>query len=136
MIQNHSKGDQVSDAQMIQVIADFLDQGLVANIVALFKAEPRYYALVGEILKDERFAVRLGVSVLFEELKEERPQEVGLVLPGLIPLLDPSTPAYVRGEAVSIIGMVGTEEALALLRPLCQDADPQVSEIARDYLDG
>lgn len=130
MPENH----QVSDAEMVRVIADFLDQGLVGNIVSMFKADQRSYALVGEVLRDERFAVRLGVSVLFEELKEARPQEVALALPVLVPLLAATTPAYVRGEAVSIIGIIGTDQALALLRPLVHDADPQVAEIVRDYL--
>ncbi len=130
-----SKGDQVSDEEMVQVIADFLEQGLVANIVSMFKADPSYYPLVGEILKDERFAVRIGVSVLFEELKEERPHEVVLALSALTPLLAKTTPAYVRGEAVSIVGIIGGGAALELLRPLVNDDDPQVSEIARDYLE-
>ncbi len=128
------KSDQISDPEMIKVIADFLDQGLVGNIVAMFKADTSYYPLVAEILKDERFAVRLGVSVLFEELKEVRPQEVTLALPALTPLLAKSTPAYVRGEAVSIIGIIGSGEALELLKPLVSDDDCQVAEIARDYL--
>lgn len=130
MPENH----QVSDGEMVRVIADFLDQGLVGNIVSMFKADQRYYPLVGEVLRDERFAVRLGVSVLFEELKEARPQEVALALPGLTPLLAATTPAYVRGEAVSVIGIIGTDPALALLKTLVHDADPQVAEIVRDYL--
>ncbi len=128
------KGDKISDEEMIKVIADFLEQGLVGNIVSMFKADTSYYPLVGEVLKDERFAVRLGVAVLFEELKEDRPQDVVLALPALKPLLDSSTPAYVRGEAVSIIGTIGTSEALELLGPLVKDDDPQVAEIAKDFL--
>jgi hypothetical protein len=129
------KSDQISGEEMIRVIADFLDQGLVGNIVSMFKADNGYYPLVGEILKDERFAVRLGLSVLFEELKEHHPHQVALALPGLIPLLAKTTPAYVRGEAVSILGIIGGDEALALLKPLINDEDSQVSEIVRDYLD-
>ncbi len=129
------KSAQISDEEMIRVIADFLDQGLVANIVSMFKADTSYYPLVAEVLKDERFAVRLGVSVLFEDLKEERPDEVVLALSGLAPLLDKTTPAYVRGEAVSIVGIIGNAEALALLKPLANDDDPQVAEIVRDYLE-
>ncbi len=129
------KSDQISDEEMIKVIADFLEQGLVGNIVAMFKADTSYYPLVAEILKDERFAVRLGVSVLFETLKEERPQEVAIALPALTPLLAKTTPAYVRGEAVSIIGIIGSGEALELLKPLVSDDDSQVAEIARDYLE-
>ncbi|MEN8257166.1 MAG: HEAT repeat domain-containing protein [Thermodesulfobacteriota bacterium] len=132
MATDHHMGDE----EMIQVIADFLEQGLVGNIVSMFKADTNYYPLVGEVLKDERFAVRLGVAVLFEELKEERPQDVAMALPALTPLLDTSTPAYVRGEVVSIIGTIGTSESLELLKPLVKDPDPQVAEIARDFVGG
>lgn len=121
------------DKEMISVIADFLEQGLADNIVAMFKAYTHYYPLIGEVLKDERFAVRLGVSVLFEELVAERPTEVELAVPALIELLDPQTPAYVRGEAAGVLGIIGSPTALAALAPLVDDADPQVAEIARDY---
>lgn len=129
------KRDKISDEEMIAVIADFLEQGLVANIVSMFKVDTSYYGLVGDILKDERYAVRIGISVLFEELKEARPQDVALALPALIPLLDQSTPAYVRGEAVSVLGLIGGVKALDLLRPLVDDEDIQVAEIAKDFLD-
>lgn len=124
---------QVSDEEMIQVIADFLEQGLVDNIISMFKADTSYYRLVGEVLKDERFAVRLGLTVLFESLQEERPKELELALPALLPLLATDTPAYVRGEAVNLLGMIGSPEALRHLAPLVNDADPQVAEIASDY---
>ena len=60
--------NEVSDQELKRVIADFLDQGHVENIVAMFRREPKYYSWTGEILSDERFNVRLGISVLFEEL--------------------------------------------------------------------
>ena len=61
--------NEVSDQELKKVIADFLDQGHVENIVAMFRREPKYYNWIGDILRDERFSVRLGVSVLFEELQ-------------------------------------------------------------------
>ncbi len=124
----------VTDKEMITVIADFLEQGLVDNIISMFKVDSSYYPLIGEVLQDERFAVRLGVSVLFEELVAAGHEEVGLAVPVLIELLDPETPAYVRGEAVGVLGIIGTEEALAALAPLVNDDDMQVAEIARDYV--
>ena len=124
----------VSDEEMVKTIADFLEQGLAANIVSMFKADTSYYPLIGEVLKDERFAVRIGVSVIFEELAVIRPEEVQLAIPALKPLLDPQVPAYIRGEAVSILGLINCPESLALIAHLINDADPQVAEIARDPL--
>jgi len=75
--------DQVSDDELKKVIADFLEMGHVENIVAMFRREPLYYDWIGEILDDERFAVRLGVSVLLEELKPLQPDRLALAIPSL-----------------------------------------------------
>ncbi len=64
------KNHEVSDAELKKVIADFLEMGHIENIVSMFRQDPQYYMWSGDILKDERFNVRLGMTVLFEELKE------------------------------------------------------------------
>ena len=44
---------EVSESELKQVIADFLEMGHVENIVAMFRKEPLYYSWVGDILDDE-----------------------------------------------------------------------------------
>ncbi|MGE4403043.1 MAG: HEAT repeat domain-containing protein [Desulfobulbus sp.] len=127
------KKTEVSDQELLQVIADFLAMGHVENIVAMFCQEPRYFAWTGELLTDERFAVRLGVSVLFEHLLELCPEQLPLAIPGLMTQLGNETP-WVRGEAASVLGIIGTVEALAPLPALLEDNSPQVVEIVRDIL--
>ncbi len=122
------------DQEMIKVISDFLEQGLVDNIVSMFKVDAGYYPLIGEILKDERFAVRMGVVLLFEELVAAGMESVVLAVPVLKALISKETPAYIRGEAVTVLGVIGTKESLALLAPLVDDDDPQVAEIASDFI--
>ena len=129
------KSMQPSDKEMIIVISDFLEQGLADNIVSMFKSVSTYYPLIGEILKDERFAVRMGVLLVFEELVTAQVEEVSLAIPVLKPLLAPDTPPYVRGEAVTVLGTIATEESLGLIAPLVDDDDPQVAEIARDFME-
>lgn len=118
----------VSNQELKRVIADFLDMGHVENIVAMFRHEPRYYAWTGDILRDERFNVRLGVSVLFEELRETHADHVELAIPSLVKLLDEKEP-LLRGEAVSILGIIGGETALAHVRQQQDDPSPRVREI-------
>lgn len=127
---------EVSDGELKKVIADFLDMGLVENIVAMFRREPKYYAWTGEILNDSRFQVRLGVSVLFEELRDAQPDRVDLATPSLLALLDaaPSLPSYVRGEAVGVLAIIGSAAAMEGVRAMADDPDPLVVEIARDIL--
>lgn len=126
--------DQVSDEETKRVIADFLEMGHVENIVAMFRREPLYYGWTGEILADERFAVRLGVSVLFEELKQLQPDRLALAIPSLIKVLQNDEP-LMRGEAISILGIIGTEEAIELVRGMHDDPNPQVREMVEIILE-
>jgi len=124
---------EVSDKELRTVIADFLEMGYVENIVAMFKQDPRYYRWTGDLLTDERFAVRLGVSVLFEYLVDERPNDVYLALPSLGRALSHKAP-WVRGEAVSVLAIIGGDEALALVKTVEHDPAPEVADVARDVL--
>ena len=123
----HSR-NSVSNQELKRVIADFLDMGHVENIVAMFRHEPRYYAWTGDILRDERFSVRLGVSVLFEELRERQPDKIELAIPSLVQLLSAEEP-LLRGEAVSILGIIGSDQALAYVRGRRDDPSPRVREV-------
>ena len=134
-IQQDRKSTEVSDEELLKVIADFLEMGHVQNIVEMFKQETRYYEWVGQLLSDERFAVRLGVSVLFEYLIEERPDDIRLAIPSLARALTHET-TWVRGEAVSVLSIIGSQEAMSLIKSMEQDPDPQVADMARDILNG
>lgn len=122
-----------ADSQLVAVIADFLEMGHVENILAMFKQDPGLYSLVGHVLRDERYMVRLGVAVLFEELKAARPAEIALAVPSLLPLLAEQIP-WLRGEAVNILGIINTSEARDLVRTMAHDPEAQIREMAVDIL--
>ena len=126
-------GQTVSDAELLQVMADFLNMGHVENIVAMYRQDNRYYDWTGDLLADERFAVRLGVSVLFEYLVEEDPDNVALAVPSLTRQLG-NEKSWIRGEAASVLGIIGSPEALARVETMLDDPDDQVVEVARDIL--
>jgi hypothetical protein len=130
---NPKKKAEVSDEDLLKVIADFLEMGHVQNIVEMFKQDSRYYDWVGTLLTDERFAVRLGVSVLFEYLVEERQDEVYLAIPSLSQVLEHDTP-WVRGEALSVLAIIGSQDAMAIIRKRRNDPAPEVAAIAEDIL--
>jgi len=127
--------DQVSDEELKRVIKDFLEMGHVENIVAMFRSDHHYYAWTGEILDDERFNVRLGVSVLFEELQSLQPEKLKLAIPSLAPLLSNHS-AMIRGEAINVLGIIGTDEAIKFVREMLSDPSPQVREMAELVLEG
>lgn len=120
-------------SELIAVIADFLEMGHVENIMAMFKQDTALYALSGDLLRDERFMVRMGMAVLFEEMKVLRPQEVALAIPPLLPILVEEAP-WMRGEAVNLLGIINTPEALAHIKPLADDPEPQIREMVADIL--
>jgi HEAT repeat protein len=126
--------DEVSDKELKKVIADFLEMGHVDNIFEMFKQDIRYYGWVGELLDDERFNVRLGIAVLFEELKVHCGDEVLLAIPSLCQVLV-EAPPHVRGEAVNVLGIIGSAEALDCVRKALRDDSPQVREVAMDVLE-
>ena len=132
-LNRESRPTEVSDEELLKVMADFLEMGYVENIVAMFKQEPRYYQWTGQLLVDERFAVRLGVSVLFEYLVEDRPGDVHLAVPSLKKALQHQT-SWARGEAVSVLAIIATDEAIALVKTVVDDPAPEVAAVARDIL--
>ena len=121
------------DIDMLQVIGDFLELGHVENIVAMFKQDRSLYGLTGDLLRDERFTVRLGTGVLFEELAIIHPKEISLAIPSLLPLLQEQNP-ILRGEAATILGIIDSRDALEQLVKLKDDPDFQVREIVTDIL--
>lgn len=130
----HTKAPQeISDEELVRVIADFLAAGHVDNIVAMIRQEPHLLAWTGHLLEDERYSVRIGVLVLFEHLIELCPAHLHRALPGLIEQL--RHPAeWVRGEAASVLGIIGSDAALAALSTHQNDPSSQVVEIIHDIL--
>jgi hypothetical protein len=129
-----SVDDTVSDEELKKVIADFLEMGHVDNIFEMFKRDIRYYHWVGELLDDERFNVRLGISVLFEELKLHCEDDISLAVPSLCETFGKSQP-HVRGEVISVLGIIGNDSAIQCIRKGLSDESPQVQEVAMDVLE-
>lgn len=127
------KNHEVSDEELKKVIADFLEMGHIENIVAMFRQDPSYYSWSGELLMDERLNVRLGMAVLFEELKEIQGDLLEKAVPSLLPLLENQEPLY-RGEAVSLLGIINTPEALSHVTKVKDDPSPQVREMVEIVL--
>jgi len=115
------------------MIADYMERGFLENIIDMFKHDLSLYEMIGELIKDERMRVKLGITALMEELSSERPEDVKRALPFLYPLLEDEDPT-VRGDAANLIGIIGAPEGIEKLRPLLEDENPQVVEIVREFL--
>jgi hypothetical protein len=119
---------EVSDTELKKVIGDFLEMGYVDNIVSMFRKEPQYFDWTGELLQDERFNVRLGLTILFEELSSIEPRLLTRAVPSLATTLTSESP-LIRGEAIGILGIIGTSEAKRLITQMKDDPSPQVREM-------
>ena len=115
------------------MIADYMEKGFLSNIVAMFKADISLYDLIGELISDERLMVRVGITALMEELQSIRPEEARMAVPSLLPVLQNENPT-IRGDAASLIGLVGNEKDREVLKPLLDDSNAQVVEIIEDIL--
>jgi HEAT repeat protein len=125
--------DKTYNIDLLKVIGDFLELGHVENIVAMFRQDTSLYSLAGDLIRDERYGVKLGTAVLFEELAAVRPNETSLAIPSLLPLLRDENPVL-RGEAATLLGIIGSPAALQPLQSLADDPDPQVREITADII--
>ena len=99
----------------------------------MFFREPRYLAWTGAILYDDRFTVRLGVAVLFEELQKRRCSHLHLAVPSLTELLG-SEQALLRGEALGVLATIGDGSLRYQAEEMLADENPQVREIAADII--
>jgi len=125
---------EISREQLLIVIADFLEMGHVDNIVAMVKQEPSCLELAGELIQQERFKVRMGVAVLFEELAPVMPLQIlAVAVPSLAAAMKHAAP-YVRGDAAYVLGLIKSPEALDALAKFQNDRDRQVAEIVREAL--
>lgn len=129
----NKKDTYISKEDLIKVIADFIEMGHIENIAAMFRQDKENYLLCGDLISDERYMVRIGMAVLFEELSRCNPHDLPLAIPSLLAKLRSET-NYVRGDAATLLGIIGTDEAREPLKSLLNDPDRQVVEIVQDIL--
>ncbi len=122
------------DEGLKEMIADYMQKGFLENIIDMFRHDASLYSIVGDLLRDDRVRVRIGVAALLEELAKERPEEARLAVAPLMSLLVDDNPT-VRGDAAHLIAAVGGREGLEALRPLLDDPEPQVAEMVRELMD-
>jgi len=120
-------------ADLIQMVSDYMENGFLENIIDMYRHDPTLYSLVGELIRDERIRVKIGVTALMEELKKIDPEHIILAQDHLLPLLDHAD-AAVRGNAANLVGIIGNRSILPILEKLLEDENPDVRAIVREAL--
>jgi len=119
---------------MKAMIGDYMEKGFLENIVDMFKHDRGLYPLIGDLMKDERMRVRLGISALFETLAEEDAGNIALSIPSIVALLDNENPT-IRGDAAYLLGITGNREAIPFLSEALHDEHDEVRRIATEAID-
>lgn len=78
-------------------------------------------------------SARIGLMLVAETALEQDPQALHGAVRSLLPALA-SDDAALRGDTADLIGQTGHPEGLAALRPLLDDPNPDVAEIAAEAL--
>jgi HEAT repeat protein len=123
----------MEDLEMKNMLIEYMGQGFLENIIALFRQDRSLYQFLPAMLGQENMRVRLGVAALVEELAGEHQEEVRTALPGIIDLLR-HTNATIRGDAAFVLGIIKDPGAIDALRECLADSNPGVREIAHSAL--
>lgn len=122
-----------SDQALITLIADYMENGFLENIIDMFRHDRSLYSLTGSLIQDERVRVRIGVTALMEELKKLDAENIFAAVHGLLPLLAHSKPV-VRGDAANLLGIIGDENVISPLENLSEDENENVRLIAKEAI--
>ena len=123
-----------SDQSLITLIADYMENGFLENIIDMFRHDRSLYSLIGSLIQDERVRVRIGITALMEELKKLDAINIFGAVHGLLPLLAHTEPV-VRGDAANLLGIIGEKKALLPLEKLLEDESENVRMIAKEAIE-
>lgn len=119
---------------MKKLISDSLEDGLLDNIIDMFRHDSGLYLLIGDLLGDERSRVRIGTVALVETLLEDDRDNIITAIPDIARLLKDPNPT-IRGDAAHILGIIGHSNALPFLRDILSDDNEAVRESIAEAID-
>lgn len=120
-------------ADLRSMIADYMEDGFLENIIDMFRRDGELYSLIGDLIKDERVRVRIGVTALLEELRKSDSGNISRALDTLLPLLHHDNPV-VRGDAANLLGIIGDRSAVQHLEKSLHDDNENVRIISEEAI--
>lgn len=132
MLLMEQKNSQEIDTK--KMLADYMENGLLDNIIDMFKYDKNLYEYAGYLMADERMRVRIGVIALFETLKKEDSENISRAVPYMLPLLKDQNPV-IRGDAANLLGIIGNKDAIPFLEEMLNDTDENVRIIAEEAIE-
>lgn len=122
------------DSGYADYYSHLLESQRAHQVTALVEKRPHHLACLIDMLTSEEtpMAVRIGVGVVMESL--ENSDALHRALPEL-EKLSRSDKANIRADAAHFLGLTRLPTAEASLKPLLDDPNPDVREIAADSLE-
>lgn len=118
---------------MQKMIADYMENGLLDNIIDMFKYDKTLYDYLPGFMRDERLRVRIGTIALLETLVKEDVGNIGKAVLSLIPLLKDENP-LVRGDVAYVLGLIGNTDTIPFLEEISDTADSNVRMIVQEAI--
>jgi len=123
----------MNDHDMKAMLIEYMGKGFLENIISLLKQDHSLFRFIPDMLGDDNLRVRLGATALVEELAGGYREELRTAIPGIIRLLGHDNPT-IRGDAASVLGMIGDRSTIDALQASLKDDHPGVREAAQDAL--
>ena len=121
---------------MKKMIADYMEQGFLENILDMFRHDVSLFPLISNLMGDERGKVRIGTVALVEILKHNHCSDIVPALHNIAKLLNHPNPT-IRGDAAYLLGIIGHADALPyLLEALHNDEEQVVKESIKESIEG
>lgn len=126
--------NQQDTASTLKMIAEYMENGFLDNIVDMFKHDKSLYPLIGDLIGDERSRVRIGTVALVETLKAKDADNVPSAIAGIAELLKAPN-ATIRGDAAYLLGIIGHRDALPFLKDNMNDEHELVKETVEEAIE-
>lgn len=122
-----------SPFDMNAMIADYMENGFLENIIDLFKQDRNLFQLLGALIADERGRVRVGAVALVEALNDECKEDIAKAIPVIAEKLKDPNPT-IRADAAFLLGKIGNKDALPYLSKVLDDNNPLVRETIKEII--
>ncbi len=119
---------------MTYYLADLLATGRRHQVTERVRQDPSLLSRLVDLLGDSEtgLSVRIGVMATLEEFQES--DLLGDLVDQLVPLTR-NTESRIRADASHALSLTGVTSVIDVLRPLTEDADPEVRETAIDAIE-
>jgi HEAT repeat protein len=124
----------INDDELTSMVLDYMEKGFLDNIIDMFRHDESLFPLIIDMVKDERFRVRLGATALVEEFAEANRDPLVRLVPQLGSLLTDPNPT-IRGDSANLLGIIGDADALPFLSAAVHDDNSDVRHIVQEAIE-